>query len=868
MFRNMKLGAKLLTVGCLLTLLPLIIVGTVVLYQNRQMLKIATEESTMLAYADLDHMTKDVHAMCAIYDEELKNRLKSSLKMMEELIDKTGGFSQISENVSWSAINQLTKSVSQKDLPKLLLGSQWMGQVSDVHTTVPLVDKIGEFSENTFCAVFQRMNSAGDMIQVATNMLTKDGSRATGSYIPARYSDGNPNPVIQSILAGQSYYGRFQVMDGEYISGFRPIYDASNKIIGAIYVGQSLKDASVLRKAIIDMEVGKTGYVYVLDSKGHYVISDGGKRDGEYIWESRDEDGNLFIQEIISKALSTKQGEITEVRYPWRNPGDPAARMKVARIMYYQPWDWVIGVGSYLEEFYDSPQKIAQMGNRMTAISVGVTVAALLAAVLIWLFTSKTIAGPIVNIADTIKKIASERDLTLEVPVDRKDEVGSMALELNNMISLLRQSFVLVTDSAGSVENHANDVSKRAMANRERAENEEKRSREVQGTVSDMGKTAVEVAGSSDAQSEAAMRSNEKIQELVKAMANIAESTQSQAAEADMATQRVVAMGETGAKVVATAKKQGEEVSQVTLAMNNLAKAVEEMTQTALRSTEHGKQVLEAAQEGAGSVNATVEGMKAIAESSDQISEIISVITEIAEQTNLLALNAAIEAARAGAHGKGFAVVADEVGKLAQRSSEAAKEITQLIKDSTSRVNEGSRLTDQSQLALKKITEGGKVNMQAIEEISKTAHVLDQGIHNVHEMMKNLNSLAQEIETIAGQQGSRREAAQKALSSLVQQSEKIAKLVQEAEGSANAVSEQMEEIVKRTNMMKGLTDIQAGRSKKLVKSSDDSTMAALQTVEGAGQVVGITKELQNLSAALTKQVSQFKVNGREQISSN
>jgi len=464
------------------------------------------------------------------------------------------------------------------------------------------------------------------------------------------------------------------------------------------------------------------------------------------------------------------------------------------------------------------------------------------------------VSSKIEELVNLENKFITERQLKNERAISRTKTyifIGTiLAIMISGFISVL--IIRTMTNFFNSIPQGMEDVARRASANRERAQDETRQIEEVQKTVVEMGGTAGEVRQTSFAQKEAAELSARNMDHLVNSMSEVENASKEQGEQVALATERVIAMGETGALVVATAGKQGEAVAKVTAAVDEFARAVEEMTTVAVRSTDYGKQVLQAADEGRASVNATVEGMRAIAESSDQISEIISVITEIAEQTNLLALNAAIEAARAGAHGKGFAVVADEVGKLAQRSSEAAKEITQLIKDSAARVTEGTNLTDQSAMALLKIAEGGEVNMRAIEEISGTATLLAKGTSNIHNMMQELNALAQEIATHAGQQRERREAAQKALATVEKNAERIADLVSEVQRGATSVDEEMKGIVRRTEQIEDMTSNQATRSKRLTEITDESLKGARQTTEGAGQVVNITENLAKLAQILTK----------------
>ncbi len=478
--------------------------------------------------------------------------------------------------------------------------------------------------------------------------------------------------------------------------------------------------------------------------------------------------------------------------------------------------------------------------------------------ILITIFT-RVVAGPILRMSAAIKDISEHKDLTISVPVAGKDEIGEMSLAFNTMIEDIRHAFSLVINIAHDVAESSVDMNKRASANKERSQGELKRAQMSEKVITEMGGTAGEVSNASNEQQVAAQDAGKTMSQMQAQMNEVAASTDEQNKEVVTTMDRISEMGETGAKVVATSQEQGAMVGKVTTSVTEMTSAVDEMHKAVNQASEFGEASLEAAKEGSQSVEATVEGMKAISESSEQISEIIGVITEIAEQTNLLALNAAIEAARAGTHGKGFAVVADEVGKLAQRSSEAAKEITQLIKDSASRVEQGSRLTEQSQASLAKIDEGGNANMQAIQQIGQTAETLTESSQVVQSMMSELNTLAEQIGAMAGEQGVRRKGAEDALNKLQVMSGEINVLVGQADKGGAEVGEQMNGIVQRTNAMTEMTETQKARSQAIMKIARESASSAMQTAEGAAEVVKITESLQQKSDELTKEAQQFKI---------
>ncbi|NOY62519.1 MAG: PAS domain-containing protein [Gammaproteobacteria bacterium] len=185
--------------------------------------------------------------------------------------------------------------------------------------------------------------------------------------------------------------------------------------------------------------------------------------------------------------------------------------------------------------------------------------------------------------------------------------------------------------------------------------------------------------------------------------------------------------------------------------LEETASSMEELTSTVKQNADNARQAnqlatgaREQAEKGGEVVTNAVGAMAEINTSSKKIADIIGVIDEIAFQTNLLALNAAVEAARAGEQGRGFAVVATEVRNLAQRSAGAAKEIKSLIKDSVEKVEDGTRLVDESGKTLEDIVTAVKKVSDIIAEIAAASQEQSSGIEQVNKAVGQMDEVTQQ----------------------------------------------------------------------------------------------------------------------------
>lgn len=389
------------------------------------------------------------------------------------------------------------------------------------------------------------------------------------------------------------------------------------------------------------------------------------------------------------------------------------------------------------KETYSSSQVVYSTALVMTLIAIGLC--AIVIGGSIW-FAVSGIARPIQTITASMKALA-EGDSNSAIPYDgRADEIGEMAAAVEvfraNAVANLR-------------------LEQEADTQRTQTEQEQRRAAEVERIKADAmaqatsglanglkhlasGDLTFQLSEPFAADFES-LRSdfNAAVGQLAETLGSVAQSTGSIDDGTREISQSAEDLSKRTEQQAASLEETAAALDQITANVTNSSKRAEEARTVAV---EANKSAAESGKVVADAVNA----MQKIEQSSNQIASIIGVIDEIAFQTNLLALNAGVEAARAGDAGKGFAVVAQEVRELAQRSAKAAKEIKDLIRNSSVEVQSGVKLVSETGQALKTI-EGYIITVnQHMDSIATSAREQSIGLAEVNTAVNQMDQVTQQ----------------------------------------------------------------------------------------------------------------------------
>jgi len=181
-----------------------------------------------------------------------------------------------------------------------------------------------------------------------------------------------------------------------------------------------------LKEKLKSKKVGQTGYIYCMDRSGTLQIHP--DAEGTNLFDGDDGNDRGFFREMIDK----REGWI---RYPWRNVGEKKARMKLVRYRYFEPWDWIVAVGSYEDEFYHQANLIKW--RILESIFLVPLVVGIIAVILVFI-AARVLTDPIEHMTEVIRRVKRGR-LDVRMEIDSQDELGEMATTFNRMTAMIRQ---------------------------------------------------------------------------------------------------------------------------------------------------------------------------------------------------------------------------------------------------------------------------------------------------------------------------------------------------------------------------------------------------------------------------------------------
>lgn len=401
--------------------------------------------------------------------------------------------------------------------------------------------------------------------------------------------------------------------------------------------------------------------------------------------------------------------------------------------------------------------------------------------ILLFMALSKVIAQPIKRLLEDVRKFM-EGDKSARAEVFADDEVGQLACSFNQMADTINASDFIMAEQTSQ---------RQSELDFQRQENERLQQGVIQllldiegAKMGDLTVRATVDNGEMGSVADAFNATIQSLNQLVTQMQIATNQVHQSAFNSEASVRRLSQEATTQAEVVSVTLNSVAEMAHSIQSVADSAQEAAVIARKALLAAQEGWETMDetvrSIQNIRTSVVETSKKVKRLAESSQEIYKIVSIISGISEKTNLLAFNASIEAARAGKNGQGFRVVADEVRRLAERVTNSTKEIEQLVSTIQQETAEVLQTMDQS---TKQVVTGTKLvgkTKQTLENLAVISQKIDQLLQSISvstvsqtQASKMVNQTMEEVAAIAKNTSSESEAVSSALQALVAVAEEL-----------------------------------------------------------------------------------------------
>ncbi len=436
--KNIKIGRRLNLVLGSIVVLIISTLGSFAVY---------TEYKTLMESMDYLGIeeTQNLKKMIELQIETKQDFVKSGIGIANKLFYQNDIDINQNDKSQILAVNQITHEKIEVSIPEFRWGDQLL------YHHYGFVEEVGDILNGT-ATVFQKIPQG--FLRISTNVVNKEGQRGVNTYIP------NESPVINKVLKGETYTGRAFVVDDWYLTVYEPIF-IDGEVEGILYVGLKEKDLSKIKDIFAKKKYLETGYPLLIGKDGEMLIHP----TGEGVNYSNEE----FFQKIQKSALESPNGS-----FYYNFEG----KEKELYYEYIQAIESFVVVTYYVSDIHEIVySSIALM---LSVLLVGIVVF-----ILFNRFMARSISKPIEKVVDFAQKV-SEGDLTVNVNLNQKDEVGQMAKALDNMVAKLKGVVSEIITGSGNIASAGHQVSSTSQQISQGATEQAASVEEVSSTMEEM----------------------------------------------------------------------------------------------------------------------------------------------------------------------------------------------------------------------------------------------------------------------------------------------------------------------------------------------------------------------------------------------